>query len=314
MMIISPEKTAFLFPGQGSQFVGMGLDLTEKYNSARKVFDIADRTLGISISKLCFQGPSEELNDTVNTQPCLLAHSIAALEVFKEYQPDFTPAYVAGHSLGELSALVASSSLSFPRALKLTWERGNSMKLSGELKPGGMAAVLGLDIPKLDSICQQASDGDEIVQVANDNCPGQVVISGSRNALDRALQLALENAARRVIPLAVSIAAHSPLMLVGLDGYSQAVEQSGIHTPSIPIIGNVNAQPMTTTDQISMDLKAQFTSRVRWTETIQLLISQGIDTFLEMGSGSVLTSLLKRIDSTVKGYAFGKPEDFEILA
>ena len=185
------------------------------------------------------------------------------------------------------------------------------MKAAGEYAPGGMAATLGLDIPTIERICEQASVDGEIVQVANDNCPGQVVISGTSQALERAIELAREAGARRVRRLAVSIAAHSPLMATAQDGFNQAVDAVPIVAPKIPIVGNVTAQPLTTAEQIRSDLLSQLRSQVRWTESIQWMIQQGVNTFIELGSGSVLSGLVKRIDRSVRRISLGKPEDFD---
>ena len=186
-MNLNPKNSAFVFPGQGSQAVGMGKELAEAYPVAKQTFDEADAILGFSLSQLMWDGPVEELNETVNTQPALYVHSVAAYRAFTHLYPDFVPASVAGHSLGELSALTASRALSFSDGLKLVRTRGELMKRAGELNPGGMAAILGVDIPTLDKVCAEASTADEIVQVANDNCPGQVVISGHKPALERAM-------------------------------------------------------------------------------------------------------------------------------
>ncbi len=306
-------RTAFLFPGQGSQELGMGQTLAQEYPTASGIFQQADQSLGFQISQLAWNGPEDDLNDTLNTQPALLVHSVAALRVIQETMPDFQPAYVAGHSMGEFSALVAAGALSFQEALSLVRRRGELMKAAGQSSPGGMAAILGLDIPTLDEICAQASTGDQIVQVANDNCPGQVVISGERSALERAMAACSEAGARKVVPLAVSIAAHSPLMLHAQEDFNQAVAAAPITTPKIPVIGNVNAKPLRTPEEIRADLQAQLTERVRWTETIQFLLEQGVDTFVDVGTGSVLTGLVKRINRKTRRLSLGTPEDFESL-
>ena len=308
---MKPKTTAFLFPGQGSQSVGMGQALAQQYPIARETFQQADEILGIPLTQLAWEGPEEKLNDTINTQPALMVHSVAALRVLEQQFPEFTPAFVAGHSMGELSALVAAKILPFEAALKLARRRGELMKQAGEISPGGMAAILGLDIPTLDEICALASDENEIVQVANDNCPGQVVISGAKPALERAMSLASEAGAKRVVPLAISIAAHSPLMTHAQEGFNQAVEAAPIQTATIPLIGNVTAKPLRGEAEIRADLQAQLRSRVRWTETIQFLQAQGIDTFVEIGNGEVLCGLVKRIDRQTQRFTLGSPEDFE---
>ncbi len=306
---MNPKQTAFLFPGQGSQALGMGAELAAVYSTAQEVFSKADELLGFPLSDLAWNGPESKLNDTVNTQPALLTHSVAAWQVFREQYPEFQPAFVAGHSMGEVSALVASAALPFDAALILARRRGELMQQAGEIAPGGMAAIIGLDLPTLDEICQTASSPDEIVQVANDNCPGQVVISGHTAALERAMAAAQAHKARKVLKLAVSIAAHSPLMAHAQADFNLAVEAAGLQEPQIPIIGNVTAQPLNSAAAIQADLNAQLNARVRWTETITYLLSQGIDTFIEIGSGAVLSGLVKRIERKTTRQSLGIPED-----
>ncbi len=311
-MNLNPQKTAFLFPGQGSQISGMGRELASKYPVARETFEEADRILGFSLSEIMW-GDEDALNDTANTQPALFVHSIAAWRTFSESAREFEPAFVSGHSLGELTALTVAGSLSFPDAIRLVRKRGELMRYAGEIAPGGMAAILGLDIPVLEKICAEASLGDEAVQVANDNCPGQVVISGAKPALARALELAKDAGARRVLPLTVSIAPHSSLMSAIQAEFDEALENIDIREASLPVVGNVGAKPLSTVDEIEADLRAQLTSRVRWTESIQYMISQGVETFVELGSRNVLTGLLRRIDRSVKGIPLGEAQDFEKL-
>jgi [acyl-carrier-protein] S-malonyltransferase len=309
-MKLNPLTTAFVFPGQGSQTVGMGKDLAEGYPTAKEIFDEADSILDFSISSLMWNGPDTDLNDTVNTQPALYIHSVAAWRMFTYLYPDFKPATVAGHSLGELSALTASGALSFPDGLRLVRTRGELMKRAGELNPGGMAAILGGDIPLLDKLCAESSTADEIVQVANDNCPGQVVISGHKPALERAMEGARAAGAKRARALPVSIAAHSPLMDSIQKEWDAAVDACAIEKPAIPVIGNVHARPMLTADKLRADIKAQMQSRVRWTESVQVMLANGIQTYVEAGSGTILLGLIKRIDSSVIGIALGNPQDF----
>jgi [acyl-carrier-protein] S-malonyltransferase len=312
-MNLNSQTTAFVFPGQGSQTVGMGKELAEAYPIARETFDEADSILGFAISNLMWNGPAEELNETINTQPALFIHSIAAWKTFAIQDQDFKPATVAGHSLGELSALTASGALSFSDGLRLVRRRGELMKRAGELNPGGMAAILGVDIPTLDKVCAEASTGDEIVQVANDNCPGQVVISGHKSALERAMTGAKAAGAKRALALQVSIAAHSPLMDSIQEEWNAAVEGCAIEKPLIPVVGNVHAKALLTADELRADIKAQMQSRVRWTESVQLMQMKGIQAYVEAGSGEVLLGMIKRIDPSSTRLPLGNLKDLIAL-
>jgi len=291
--------------------VGMGRELAQKYSTAREIFTQAEDILNIPLSSITWYGPDELLNDTINTQPALYTHSIAAFKVFQENFSEIIPVAVAGHSMGQISALTAAGSISFESGLRLARERGLLMKRAGELSPGGMAAILGLDIPIIEEICAIASSDIEIVQVANDNCPGQVVISGANQALERALPLLQEAGARRVVKLVVSIAAHSSLMSNAQLDFNHTLAELQFHDPAIPIVGNVNAQFLNNIQDILKDLQDQLTHRVRWTETILRLQSFGVTSYLELGTGTVLSGLVKRIQREAKVVSLGNPQDFE---
>ncbi|MGD8632008.1 MAG: ACP S-malonyltransferase [Anaerolineales bacterium] len=313
-MKINPETTSYVFPGQGSQFVGMGRELAENAPAAKAVFMQADDFLGYPLSELCWQGPEEKLNETEHTQPALLTHAVAALRAVQEQHPEMHAACTAGHSLGQFSALVAARSIEFEHALYAVRERGLAMKSAGELQPGGMAAVLGLDIETVQEVCTAASrQAGGGVWIANDNCPGQIVISGHEDALEITDGMLKEAGARKVVRLAVSIAAHSPLMEAAQARLNKALESIEMRDPEIQVIGNVSAAPLTNREQVVRDLQSQLTSRVRWTESIRSMIGSGIDTFVEIGSGNVLTGLLKRIDRSMTGIAIDAPESWEEL-
>ena len=293
-------KIAFVFPGQGSQYVGMGQDLVAEYPQARAVFEQADAVLGITLSQFCFSGPGDVLTDTINAQPALLTHSIATLRVIQTVQPDLVPAFAAGHSFAEYSALVAADAMDFADALKLVRTRGKVMKESGEKAPGAMAAVLGMNDGDLEAVCLEAG-----VQIANYNAPGQIVISGVKDALERAIALAKQRGARRIVPLAVSIAAHSRLMEPGIAEFTEAVANTPMRLPKFPIIANVSAQPLASVDEIRKELVAQLTSPVQWVKSIEYMIAQGVDKFIEIGPKDVLAGLIRRINKDAHAVSIG---------
>ncbi|MBM3129950.1 MAG: ACP S-malonyltransferase [Chloroflexi bacterium] len=293
-------KTAFIFPGQGSQYVGMAQDLVAAYPHARAIFDQADATLGFALSSLCFTGPENDLTDTINAQPALLTHSIAALRVLQTLRPDFAPAFVAGHSLGEYSALVAADALDFADALKLVRERGRVMKAAGQKTPGAMAALIGIDTAALESVCAETG-----AQIANYNAPGQIVISGEKDALTRAVELAKTRGAKRAIVLAVSIASHSRLMENAAREFANAVAATPFRAPKMPVVSNVAAQPLTTVEEIRCELVAQLTSSVQWIKTIEYIAAQGATKFIEIGPKDVLAGLIRRIAKDVHAVSIG---------
>jgi [acyl-carrier-protein] S-malonyltransferase len=308
------ETTAFLFPGQGSQFMGMGQDLAQRYSVARDTFTEADDLLGFSLSSLCFEGPEDELNDTINTQPAIFVTSLAALRVLRSEGWVVSPGFTAGHSLGEYSALVASGAFDFADGLRLVRERGRLMKEAGKRSPGGMAAIIRLDDETVTDICKRASQEiGQVVQVANYNSPGQVVISGDIAALEAAMEMAQAAGARRVVRLAVSIAAHSPLMAVIADEFRQAVEATPIKPPPVPVVANITAQPLSTVDDIHQEMIAQLTSSVRWVDSVKYMVAQGVANFVEIGPKEVLTGLVRRIDKGVNTVACGTVDGVQAL-
>lgn len=310
-MKLDPQTTAFVFPGQGSQAVGMGSDLAAHFSLAKDVFREADEILGFSLSRIMWEGPSAELDDTLNTQPALFVHSLAVYRVFADLYPKFKPLVVAGHSLGELSALAVAGAVSFADGLRLVRARGELMKRAGERAPGGMAAILNLDIPVLEQVCAQASPPGQVVQVANDNCPGQVVISGARPAVDRAVEAAKAAGAKRAIPLAVSIAAHSPLMDCIQNEWNANVDACLMNDPAIPVMGNVHATLLNTAGELRADIQMQMQARVQWTRSVQAMRKMGAQAFLEMGSGNVLAGLIRRIEPDSSLFPLGNAENFQ---
>ena len=293
------ERIAFLFPGQGAQQVGMGADLYAQSLAARAVFDAADHALNIPLSRICFDGPAEDLNDTQWAQPGLLATSIAMLAALGERraaagEPPLTPAFVAGHSLGEWSALVASGAAAFPDVLRLVWERGRLMKQAGEQLPGGMAAVMRVPAEQLAAFCATASaETGTVVVPANVNTPEQIVISGAVPALEQAMALA-KAAGGRVTRLAVSIASHSPLMTEAATEFAILVADLDLQDPAVPLIGNISGLPLTTVAALRDELSRQLLSPVQWVATVQTLVAAGVTRCVEIGPGTVLAGLGKR--------------------
>ncbi len=287
-------KKAYVFPGQGAQFVGMGKDLYDSNPLAKELFEKANEILGFRITDLMFAGTDEDLRQTKVTQPAVFLHSVI---MAKTLGAEFTPDMTAGHSLGEFSALVAAGALSFEDGLKLVSARAQAMQKACEKQPSTMAAVLGLDDAKVEEICA-AVDG--IVVPANYNCPGQLVISGEIEAIQKACDLAKEAGARRALVLSVGGAFHSPLMEPARVELEQAIANTKFATPICPVYQNVNAKPQTDPEVIKHNLIAQLTSPVRWTQTVQNMIADGATSFRELGPGAVLQGLVKKINKEVE--------------
>lgn len=287
-------KTAFVFPGQGSQYVGMGKDLYQQFPEARALFETADRILNFPLSKLCFEGPEEELRQTVNTQPAIFLHSMVVARLLASPVAHMA----AGHSLGEYSALVFAGALTFEDGLRLVRLRGELMQKAGTENPGTMAAIVGLDPAAVNQLCLEASSTG-IVQAANFNSPGQIVISGSVAGVRTAMELAKKRGAKLVKELPVSGAFHSPLMSSARDGLQKALAKTTIRDAAVPVYANVTAKPVWRADEIRMLLAEQLTSPVRWEETVQNMIHDGASVFVEVGPGKVLQGLVKRINASV---------------
>ncbi len=287
-------RTAYIFPGQGSQYVGMAKDLYVSSVDVRTLFDEADAILGFALSKVCFEGPEEELRRTQNTQPAIFLHSMAVMRVLPKKNPDL----VAGHSLGEYSALVVAGALDFRDALRLVRLRGELMQRAGEDQRGTMAAVVGLSMEATEALCKEASHAG-IVQSANFNSPGQIVISGSVAGVHAAMDLARRQGARMVKELVVSGAFHSPLMESARAGLKKALDQTALRTATIPVYTNVTAEPVTEPEQIRELLYRQLTSPVRWEQSVRNMVRDGATRFVEIGPGKVLQGLVKRTEPGV---------------
>ncbi len=294
---MSVKQTAFLFPGQGSQKVGMGADLYRNFEVARTVYDQANELLGFDLKQLCFEGPEETLRETENAQPALFTTSVAALRCLLS-ETSVVPSAVAGHSVGEYAALVAAGSLEFSDGLKLVRKRGELMRDASrsQTTPGGMCAILGMEAAAACAVCDDArAEGAGLVTVANYNGGGQVVISGELSAVERAGAIAKDRGAKRVIPLAVSGAFHSPLMVNAGDSLFADLSLTAFRKPTVPIVSNVEARYVDSPADVMAGLTMQVSGSVRWEESMQLLIRDGVNTVIEFGSGDVLCGLMKRI-------------------
>jgi len=314
-MTMNQTQTAFVFPGGGVQYVGMGRDLYETYPQARAVFEEADDTLGFGLSRLCFDGPDDELLDIANSLPAIMTVSIAALRVLEAHGlgPD-SAGWVAGHSAGEITALVAAGMLDFADGLRLMRTRSTLMREAGQHHPGGMAAVIGVETEDLEEMCAETRrETGEVVLISNYNAPGQLVLSGHERALERVLTLARERGARRAVRLAVTIASHCPLRESAAAGLRQWMENVAFRLARIPLIANVTAKPIRTPEEIRHELGVQLVSPVRWTESIQHLISEGVNTFIEVGPKNVLSGLIKRIDRKTTRISVGDVAGLEVI-
>ncbi|MEO8231424.1 MAG: ACP S-malonyltransferase [Ignavibacteriota bacterium] len=300
------SKKAFLFPGQGSQYIGMAKDLFENSVEAKEMIKTADDALGVNLSYIMFNGPEEQLKQTEFTQPAIFLHSVILASLIRTLEPEGA----AGHSLGEYSALVSANAIQFYDAIKLVRARGKAMQQAGIDKPGTLAAVVGLESKRVEELCKEASAAG-IVQCANFNSPGQIVISGSIDGVRKAMELCKSNGAKLVKELIVSGAFHSPLMQFAKDTLLDVLVFTPFYDARFPVYANVNAKPVTKKDEIKNNLHSQVTSPVRWEETINNMIADGFDEFYEIGPGKILQGLVKRINPDVKLFGIDKYEDLE---
>jgi [acyl-carrier-protein] S-malonyltransferase len=304
-------KIAFVFPGQGAQAVGMGKDAYDAHAGARQVFERADEALGYKLTDLIFNGPEEELKITYHTQPALLTTSIAYLEAFRE--AGLSPDYMAGHSLGEYSALVAAGVLSFEDAVRTVRARGEFMEQAVPGGQGAMAAVLGAEREALASLCAAISSDIGVVELANVNCPGQIVVSGSKEGVQAVVERGKEAGAKRVIPLEVSGPFHSSLMRPAAERLQSVIASLSMNEAAVPVVANVTARPVQNPEEIRRLLVEQVYSPVLWEDSIAWLISSGVDTFIELGSGTVLAGLIKKVDRNVQVHSVNSLESIDKL-
>ena len=305
-----PAKVAYIFPGQGSQWAGMGRDLYDNFDSAKAIFGQADEVLGFPLSRMCFEGPEDELRLTINAQPALVTVSFACLKVIHD-MPDGSltpPVFFAGHSLGEYTALAAANVLDFATTVYLARERGRLMYEAGLMRPGGMVAIIGLDEATLSEVCRETD-----TRIANFNSPGQLVISGAQEKVARAADLAKLRGASRTIPLQVSGAFHTPLMQPAVDGMSEVIATLDFQQPTVPIIANTTAQPLTTAEQVKVELIEQLCNGIQWQRSIEYMVNDGVSTFIEIGPGKVLSSLIRRINKDVNTLNIGDAEAIKSL-
>ena len=302
---------AFVFPGQGSQHVGMGRDIYEVSAVARAIFHQAEEALGLDIKRLCWEGPEDLLRETINAQPAILTVSVAFWEALKENLASLgqqvQPRFFAGHSMGELTALVAAGSLEFREAVRLARERGRLMKAEGDANPGGMAAIIGLDEHELERVCERASHLG-LVRPANFNSPGQTVISGEVPALTAAMQLALEIGARKVVRLAISIASHSPLMQRAAEGFAQALHATRLTDAAVPVIANLTASAITSAEDLRREIVDQITGSVRWSQSVLAMAEHGVHTIVEVGPGDALAGLSRRVSRDLHALSINSVE------
>ena len=303
---------AYVFPGQGSQFVGMGKDLAEAFTEARDVFAEVDEALKQNLSKIMFEGADTDLNLTENTQPALMAHSIAVTRILEKAKPGFigSAKFVAGHSLGEYSALTAASTFALADTARLLKIRGQAMQKAVPVGIGAMAAILGLEMPDVAAVVKEAS-GAEIVSAANDNSFGQIVVSGHKAAVEKAIALATAKGAKRAIMLPVSAPFHCALMQPAADAMQAALQQVNVNAPITPLVANVIADQVSDPARIKQLLVEQVTGMVRWRESVLFMKTQGVSELVELGAGKVLAGLTKRIDADLTGKSIGTPKDIE---
>ncbi len=290
---------AYVFPGQGAQYPGMGKDIFENSDSARELFEISNRILGFSITDIMFEGSADDLKQTKVTQPAIFLHSVLLAQTLKDFQPDM----VAGHSLGEFSALVAAGALTFEEGLTLVSKRAAAMQKACEIEPSTMAAIVGLDDEIVEEVCNSI---DDIVVAANYNCPGQLVISGSISGVDKACAILTEKGAKRALKLPVGGAFHSPLMEPAREELAAAIEAASFSVPVCPVYQNVNALPVTSPAEIKKNLIAQLTAPVRWTQTVRNMIAGGATLFTEIGPGKVLQGLVKKVDRNMETFGIDR--------
>ena len=293
------DKTAFIFPGQGSQAIGMGKNLYDNYEIARKLFDSADNILNFPVSRLCFEGPEDELTRTVNVQPAIFITSMACFEVARSLLKDnyIDPVFVAGHSLGEYTALVLAGVMSFKDALLLLRERGRLMNEAGIKNPGGMLALIGASKEIVENICKKSG-----TEISNINSPGQIIISGNNECLQQARSVCETEGIRRIIPLKVSGAFHSRWLQPASDGLNNIIDDYGFNNANVPVISNITAGELTSTEEIKKELVNQILRCVQWQNSVKYMINKGVNNFVEFGPGQVLTNLIKRINQEVVLY------------